>query len=188
MRPALWASRCVRASTRASASLMERRCAGSPSTRVRGWRHSPGPARCSSPRPSRTSSRARGSSSKTGVSTSLRAYRENGGSMPSSEVRPLHVADTVHEGHTYPVYAYAVFHPDGLVLVDTGMIESHQEIEEYHPTLYPLTGQDVPLEEAKLVINTHLHFDHCGGNRLFPGTPIYVQKAEREAAREPDYT
>src|SRR6266542_5147452 len=108
--------------------------------------------------------------------------------MPSSEVRPLHVADTVHEGDTYPVYAYAVFHPDGLVLVDTGMIESHQEIEEYHPTLYPLTGQDVPLEEVKLVINTHLHFDHCGGNRLFPGTPIYVQRAEREAAREPDYT
>src|SRR5919197_6565968 len=38
------------------------------------------------------------------------------------------------------------------------------------------------------VINTHLHFDHCGGNRLFAGVPIYVQRAEREAAREPDYT
>jgi N-acyl homoserine lactone hydrolase len=39
-----------------------------------------------------------------------------------------------------------------------------------------------------LVINTHLHFDHCGGNRLFPGVPIYVQRSEREAARRPDYT
>ncbi len=109
--------------------------------------------------------------------------------MPSSEVRPLHVADTVVEGDTYPVYAYVLGHPDGLVLVDTGMIDTHPEIENvYRPVLYPLTGQGVPLDEVALVINTHLHFDHCGGNRLFPGTPIYVQRAEREAAREPDYT
>jgi N-acyl homoserine lactone hydrolase len=38
------------------------------------------------------------------------------------------------------------------------------------------------------VINTHLHFDHCGGNRLFAGTPIYVQRLEREAARAEGYT
>ena len=37
-------------------------------------------------------------------------------------------------------------------------------------------------------MNTHLHFDHCGGNRLFPGLPIYVQRLEREAARVPGYT
>ena len=39
------------------------------------------------------------------------------------------------------------------------------------------------------MINTHLHFDHCGGNRLFPGIPIHVQARELAAARtEPDYT
>ena len=38
------------------------------------------------------------------------------------------------------------------------------------------------------MINTHLHFDHCGGNRLFVGTPIHVQRIERVAAREPDFT
>jgi N-acyl homoserine lactone hydrolase len=37
------------------------------------------------------------------------------------------------------------------------------------------------------VINTHLHFDHCGGNRRFAGTPTYVQRAELAAARAPDY-
>jgi N-acyl homoserine lactone hydrolase len=42
--------------------------------------------------------------------------------------------------------------------------------------------------DAVCVINTHLHFDHCGGNRLFAGTPIHVQRAEREAARAEDYT
>ena len=33
-----------------------------------------------------------------------------------------------------------------------------------------------------------MHFDHCGGNRLFPGIPIHVQRRELEAVREPDYT
>ena len=37
------------------------------------------------------------------------------------------------------------------------------------------------------VVNTHLHFDHCGGNRRFAGTPTYVQRAELEAAVAPDY-
>ena len=29
-----------------------------------------------------------------------------------------------------------------------------------------------------MVVNTHLHFDHCGGNHLFAGRPIYVQRPE----------
>jgi N-acyl homoserine lactone hydrolase len=109
--------------------------------------------------------------------------------MPSVEITPLHVGDAVVEGTTFPFFAYALRHPHGLVLVDTGMIDSDPELDEaYAPTLFPLTEQDVPLDDVVLVINTHLHFDHCGGNRLFPGTPIYVQRIEREAARGPDYT
>lgn len=30
---------------------------------------------------------------------------------------------------------------------------------------------------------THLHFDHCGRNHLFPDTPIYVQRCELDDAR-----
>ena len=37
------------------------------------------------------------------------------------------------------------------------------------------------------VVNTHLHFDHCGGNLRFPGLPIFVQRAEYEAVAAPDY-
>ena len=29
-----------------------------------------------------------------------------------------------------------------------------------------------------LVINTHLHFDHCGQNAVFAHAPCYVQRAE----------
>jgi len=32
--------------------------------------------------------------------------------------------------------------------------------------------------DVACVINTHLHYDHCGGNRLFPGVPIHVQARE----------
>ena len=40
-----------------------------------------------------------------------------------------------------------------------------------------------------MVVNTHLHFDHCGGNRLFAGLPIHVQARELEDARtQDDYT
>ena len=47
-------------------------------------------------------------------------------------------------------------------------------------TIYP---ERIP-RDVSLVVNTHLHFDHCGGNRLFAGLPIHVQRVEREAARE----
>ena len=56
-----------------------------------------------------------------------------------------------------------------------------------HPTLHPLPDELV--SRVALVVNTHLHFDHCGGNRLFPGVPIHVQRRELEDARtQDDYT
>jgi N-acyl homoserine lactone hydrolase len=103
-------------------------------------------------------------------------------------VRPVHVSDVLVEGRRWPGHLHVIEHPDGLVLVDTGMIDSTPELdEEWHPTIYP---ERIPREDVVAVVNTHLHFDHCGGNRLFAGSgvPIYVQRAEREAAREPDYT
>jgi N-acyl homoserine lactone hydrolase len=48
--------------------------------------------------------------------------------------------------------------------------------------------ENLPRDVA-CVINTHLHFDHCGGNRLFPGVPIHVQARELADARSlDDYT
>jgi N-acyl homoserine lactone hydrolase len=103
-------------------------------------------------------------------------------------VRPVHVADVLVEGEPWPGHLHVIEHPDGLVLVDTGMIDTTPELdEEWHPTIYP---ERIPREGVVAVVNTHLHFDHCGGNRLFAwsGVPIFVQRAEREAAREPGYT
>jgi glyoxylase-like metal-dependent hydrolase (beta-lactamase superfamily II) len=43
-------------------------------------------------------------------------------------------------------------------------------------------------EDIQVVVNCHLHFDHCGGNYLFPQARIFVQSAELEDARKPGYT
>jgi N-acyl homoserine lactone hydrolase len=37
-----------------------------------------------------------------------------------------------------------------------------------------------------LVVNTHLHADHCGGNHLFADRPIYVQRTELDDAHTED--
>lgn len=38
------------------------------------------------------------------------------------------------------------------------------------------------LDEVDIVINTHLHEDHCGGNYLFKNADFYVQEKEWELA------
>ncbi len=82
----------------------------------------------------------------------------------------------------FPVYAHTIDHPAGLVLVDTGMIDSTPELdEEWDPVPMP---ENIP-RDVVCVINTHLDFDHCGDNRLFPGVPIHVQRHELDNPREP---
>jgi N-acyl homoserine lactone hydrolase len=89
------------------------------------------------------------------------------------------------EGERMPVFVWTIDHPEGRVLVDTGMIDSRPEFDDMSPTPHP---ENIPRDVA-CVINTHLHFDHCGGNRLFPGVPIHVQAHELADARSlEDYT
>ena len=115
------------------------------------------------------------------------------------DIKPLHLADvtlpagTPRAGEVCPVYGFVVTHPAGAVVVDTGIGEGQPGIEAlYRPVRRPLAEHLSALKIAPadvvLVINTHLHFDHCGDNRLFPGTPVLVQRAEYEAAQESAYT
>ena len=57
-----------------------------------------------------------------------------------------------------------------------------------------LVTHGVPPEKIDIVINTHLHFDHCGWNTrivngeaipVFPNARYIVQRAELEHAQEP---
>jgi N-acyl homoserine lactone hydrolase len=102
-------------------------------------------------------------------------------------MRPLHIrahlaAELLVEGERMPVFVWTIDHP---VLVDTGMIDSRHEVDDMSPVPHP---GNIPRDVA-CVISTHLHFDHCGGNRLFPGVPIHVQARELADARSlDDYT
>jgi len=119
----------------------------------------------------------------------------------SSQIRvvPLHVADFVHPagspiaGTGGVVMAYAVVHPDGLLLFDTGIGFGDPDIDAaYRPTVrsVPALLREAGLDPAAVaaIATSHLHFDHCGQNLAFPDVPIHVQAAEYDAAHGPDYT
>jgi N-acyl homoserine lactone hydrolase len=104
-------------------------------------------------------------------------------------ITPILVADLLAEDERMPVYVHVIDHPDGRVLVDTGMTELHPAVADMDPRLRPLSTQDFDLTSIDIVVNTHLHFDHCGGNLLFVGKPVYVQRTELEdALNQEDYT
>jgi glyoxylase-like metal-dependent hydrolase (beta-lactamase superfamily II) len=91
------------------------------------------------------------------------------------------------------VLGYLVRHQAGLLLLDTGIGEVDPETEaHYRPARRDLTealaGCDVRLQDLDLVVNCHLHFDHCGGNRRLAGRPVLAQRRELELARQEGYT
>jgi N-acyl homoserine lactone hydrolase len=100
-------------------------------------------------------------------------------------ITPIRVADLLAGDDRMPVNVHVVDHPDARILVDTGMTELHPLVADMDPRLSPLSLDPGSID---VVVNTHLHFDHCGGNHLFAGTPIYVQRQELEDARAGDYT
>ena len=91
---------------------------------------------------------------------------------PSPTITPLLVAELLVEGECWPVRVHVIDHPDARVLVDTGMTELRPEVADMDPRLVPLSEQAFDLAGIDVVVNTHLHFDHCGGNHLFAGRPI----------------
>ncbi|GAA1889010.1 N-acyl homoserine lactonase family protein [Asanoa iriomotensis] len=107
-------------------------------------------------------------------------------------VRPAEEAGAAHP-RVEPVYGYLVRRTEGLLLFDTGM-GTHPDVDaHYKPTRRPLdealANAGVTRDDVTMIVNCHLHFDHCGGNPGFPRTPIVAQQTELAAARTTtDYT
>jgi len=107
-------------------------------------------------------------------------------------VRPAEETGTAHP-RVDPCLGYLVDHPDGLLLFDTGM-GSHPDVDaHYRPRRIALAAAlaavGTEIADLRVAANCHLHFDHCGGNPLLGGIPVFVQAAELDAARHvPDYT
>lgn len=97
------------------------------------------------------------------------------------------------EPRVEPVLGYLVKRDEGLLLFDTGMGAADSETEaHYRPRrrdlVAALTAAGVTLADITVVVNCHLHFDHCGGNALLAGRPIFVQETELAAAAGAGYT
>jgi N-acyl homoserine lactone hydrolase len=89
-----------------------------------------------------------------------------------------------------PCLGYVVRLDDGILVLDTGMGEHPAVDARYRPTRrtlpQALADVGVRLDEVTRVANCHLHFDHCGGNPLLPGRPVYSQAVELDEARTTD--
>jgi len=91
------------------------------------------------------------------------------------------------------VNAYLIRSQGHSVLVDTGVGEGNSYIDrhfepEHFPLIDALRLHGLAPCDVTEVVNSHLHFDHCGNNRLFTGARVFVQALELEAARQPRYT
>jgi N-acyl homoserine lactone hydrolase len=107
------------------------------------------------------------------------------------EIRRLHLASLQGvDGGRWPVHGFVVTHPGGAVLVDTGVGGPQQVLDDWRvvnrSVADALAELDMSPADIGLVINTHLHFDHCGQNAVFKHAPAYVQRAELSRAQRED--
>ena len=104
------------------------------------------------------------------------------------EVVRLHLA-RIRAFNNAPVHGFVIKHPRaGAILVDTGVGFPDDLIKEWKVVnrhmADAMADHDLSPADVKIVINTHLHFDHCGQNAVFKHAPFYVQRKELERARK----
>lgn len=102
-----------------------------------------------------------------------------------------------------PIPAFLIEHPKGTALFDAGMHPDCQHDPagrlgdrlaglfgfDYHPgeeigARLRALGRDP--DKIGLLINSHFHFDHCGGNAQIPNATLLVQRREWEAGTDAD--
>jgi N-acyl homoserine lactone hydrolase len=99
-----------------------------------------------------------------------------------------------------PIPSFLVEHPKGRAVFDTGL---HRELQTNTARIGALAkafnvhfkpGEELgsrlralEIDPGKIdyVINSHLHFDHVGGNAELPNAKLVVQRREWEAAADP---
>jgi N-acyl homoserine lactone hydrolase len=109
----------------------------------------------------------------------------------SLEIKRLHLASLRGaDGLEWPVHGFVVTHPGGAVLVDTGVGGPGEVLSDWRvvnrSVADALADLDMSPADIGLVINTHLHFDHCGQNAVFRHAACYVQRTELDRAQRED--
>jgi len=94
-----------------------------------------------------------------------------------------------------PLWIAAATNGELKVLIDTGIGNLDDIVNGPEPNCHQLEAEQTPIalknamgwnvEDVDIVINTHLHFDHCGCNNMFRNAKFYVQRTEMDAAYNP---
>jgi len=103
------------------------------------------------------------------------------------EIVRLHLA-RIGALNDIPVHGFVIKHPKaGAILVDTGVGWPTELLKEWkivnRHAADVLAEHDLSPADVRIVINSHLHFDHCGQNAVFKHAPFYVQRSELDRAR-----
>ena len=103
-----------------------------------------------------------------------------------------------------PIPSYLIEHPKGRAVFDTGMHPQCRTdaagrlgervarifgFEQYGPqddVKSRLESIDRDPGKVDFIVNSHLHFDHAGGNELVPNATMVVQRREWQAAQDPE--
>lgn len=99
-----------------------------------------------------------------------------------------------------PVPVFVIEHPRGRVLFDSGM---HRELQDDPVTRLGaaaavftphfaagediaarLAAAEINVGDVQYLVNSHLHFDHAGGNVAVPNATVVVQRREWQAAHD----
>lgn len=95
-----------------------------------------------------------------------------------------------------PMWSLAIEGANHKIIVDTG-IRSLEWVRKYLGDQYEVFQENDETmegalsaigwkpEDVDIVINTHLHYDHCGNNNLFKNAKMYLQKSEWEYSFNP---
>ena len=103
---------------------------------------------------------------------------------------------------TVPVPAYLIEHEQGRVVFDTGL---NVALRQDKARLLGPTDKDWEIDfpegldiashlarlglkpsDIRYVVNSHLHYDHCGGNGFFPDATLIIHAREWRAAHRPN--
>ncbi|WP_051792149.1 N-acyl homoserine lactonase family protein [Amycolatopsis jejuensis] len=134
------------------------------------------------------------------MSLGLYAFQTGTTTVPQSFLRDGASRDPV----TVPILSVLVVHERGTVVFDTGLnplvrddlpayfsaaglAEIGVDLPRGHSVAERLAELGRAPESIDFVVNSHLHYDHCGGNALLPEAEILIQRAEWDhATRVPD--